>query len=155
MGTRADFYVGRGEQAEWLGSIAWDGYPDGQPGNPKYGPVIAAASEPEFRERVANLLAAKDDGTTPDKGWPWPWENSRLTDWSYAFDAGQVWASKFGGPWHVPGEQPPEKEDSEYEADPCNDPARVTFPDMTSRKNVTLGKRSGVIVFGGEPGGPA
>jgi hypothetical protein len=29
MGTRADFYVGRGESAEWLGSIAWDGYPDG------------------------------------------------------------------------------------------------------------------------------
>lgn len=27
MGTRADFYVGRGEQAEWLGSIAWDGNP--------------------------------------------------------------------------------------------------------------------------------
>lgn len=29
MGTRADFYVGRGESAEWLGSIAWDGYPSG------------------------------------------------------------------------------------------------------------------------------
>jgi hypothetical protein len=29
MGTRADFYVGRGGQAEWLGSIAWDGYPSG------------------------------------------------------------------------------------------------------------------------------
>jgi hypothetical protein len=29
MGTRADFYVGRGETAEWLGSIAWDGNPGG------------------------------------------------------------------------------------------------------------------------------
>ncbi len=28
MGTRADFYVGLGEQAEWLGSVAWDGNPD-------------------------------------------------------------------------------------------------------------------------------
>lgn len=25
MGTRADFYSGRGKTAEWLGSIAWDG----------------------------------------------------------------------------------------------------------------------------------
>lgn len=29
MGTIADFYVGRGPKAEWIGSIAWDGYPDG------------------------------------------------------------------------------------------------------------------------------
>ncbi len=29
MGTRADFYIGRGEKAEWLGSVAWDGYPTG------------------------------------------------------------------------------------------------------------------------------
>ena len=29
MGTRADFYIGRGAEAEWLGSIAWDGYPGG------------------------------------------------------------------------------------------------------------------------------
>lgn len=31
MGTRADFYVGRGTEAEWIGSIALDGYPDGIP----------------------------------------------------------------------------------------------------------------------------
>jgi hypothetical protein len=38
MGTRADFYVGRGETAEYLGSIAWDGYPDGlmRVGDPKH-----------------------------------------------------------------------------------------------------------------------
>jgi len=29
MGTRADFYVGIGPEAEWVGSIAYDGYPDG------------------------------------------------------------------------------------------------------------------------------
>ena len=29
MGTRADFYIGKGTDAEWLGSIAWNGYPDG------------------------------------------------------------------------------------------------------------------------------
>ena len=26
MGTRADFYLGEGSAAEWLGSVAWDGY---------------------------------------------------------------------------------------------------------------------------------
>ena len=25
MGTRADFYVGVGKKAEWLGNVAWDG----------------------------------------------------------------------------------------------------------------------------------
>lgn len=29
MGTRADFYVGKGPNAEWLGSTAMDGYPEG------------------------------------------------------------------------------------------------------------------------------
>jgi hypothetical protein len=29
MGTRADFYIGCGRDSEWIGSIAWDGYPDG------------------------------------------------------------------------------------------------------------------------------
>lgn len=29
MGTRADFYVKRTDHLLWLGSIAWDGYPDG------------------------------------------------------------------------------------------------------------------------------
>lgn len=29
MGTRADFYVRKDSQMEYLGSIAWDGYPSG------------------------------------------------------------------------------------------------------------------------------
>ena len=44
MGTRADFYIGRGATAEWIGSIAWDGYPDGIP---------------------APILEATDDDTPP------------------------------------------------------------------------------------------
>jgi len=52
MGTRADFYVGRGEQAEWLGSIAWDGYPSGNPA-----PVTAMTSEAAYREKVEAVLS--------------------------------------------------------------------------------------------------
>ncbi len=29
MGTRADFYIGRGPTAEWIGSLPLDGYPEG------------------------------------------------------------------------------------------------------------------------------
>jgi len=68
MGTRADFYVGRGKTAEWLGSIAWDGYPAGLWPNkdtatakadiPKT-PVIAATAEEAYRKAVDELLASR------------------------------------------------------------------------------------------------
>ena len=69
MGTRADFYVGRGQKAEWLGSIAWDGYPDGLSDIP----VLSAQTEVAFRAAVRDMLASRKDGTTPEMGWPWPW----------------------------------------------------------------------------------
>jgi hypothetical protein len=116
MGTRADFYVGRGETAEWVGSIAWDGYPEGimphaaekkrawvdgplMPAAAKW-PVGAhlfdATTEQEFRERVARFFEYREDVTLPENGWPWPWENSQTTDYAYAFDGGKVYASCFG-----------------------------------------------------------
>ena len=134
MGTRADFYVGRGKEAEWLGSIAFDGYPSGQPSS-----VVSCLSEKDFRERVAAIIAARDSGTRPDQGWPWPWTDSRRTDYAYAFDEGVVWASCFGSRWWRATEPQPEGEDSDGE---------VEFPDMRARKNVTFGKRSGLIVLG-------
>lgn len=33
MGTRADFYVGRGENAKWIGSITRGGYIEGGVGH--------------------------------------------------------------------------------------------------------------------------
>lgn len=145
MGTRADFYIGRGEAAEWLGSIAWDGYPSGiaghvhgtASGDTKRSPILTATSDSDFRAAVAKELARREDGTTPDHGWPWPWENSRTTDFAYAFDGGAVWASCFGGAWFDPVTDEPGD----------GDPVAV-FPDMSSRQAVTLGKRSGVIVVG-------
>lgn len=47
MGTRADFYKNiEPEKMEWLGSIAWDGYPKGKVlasnfGNPWFDPLVA------------------------------------------------------------------------------------------------------------------
>lgn len=145
MGTRADFYVGRGEDAEWLGSIAWDGYPDG---------VFAGASQlftapvsaAEWRAWVQDLLG-REDGTTPELGWPWPWEDSRTTDYAYALDDGAIWGTSFGYAWF--------RVDPKVEnfGEPDDDPHVKTavFPDMTSRKNVTYGKRSGVIIVSKGP----
>lgn len=133
MGTRADFYVGRGRESEWLGSIAWDGYPDGLTND-----VKTVTDEAAWRSAVASFLGGREDATLPAQGWPWPWDNSQTTDYSYAFDAGVVWATNYGHGWWKATEEPPD--------DPPDD--KVTFPDMTARQAVTLGKRSGVMVIG-------
>jgi hypothetical protein len=134
MSTRADFYVGRGEIAEWLGSIAFDGYPGG---NPKI--LFASVDENNYRERVGSLAqSCSSHWTSPEDGWPWPWETSRTTDYAYAFDDGQVWYSCFGRSWQTDPESDLSHESSE----------EVPFPDMTDRMNVQLfGPRSGLLVL--------
>lgn len=129
--TRADFYVGRGPNAEWIGSIAMDGYPGGIPRT-----VKRARSAVSFRRAVAALLAERDDATTPDMGWPWPWDDSGTTDYAYAYDEGRVWASGFGSPWFKPEGNEPEGTSGR----------KVPFPNMSARKAVTYGKRSGLLV---------
>lgn len=147
MGTRADFYVGRGPDAEWLGSIAWDGH---QVAKAKvddaegiYHDLRACVHEPHWRDLVAELIAERDDGTHPvEHGWPWPWNDSGTTDFAYAFDDGRVWMSRFGRAWLPAIEDEPEEWPEQPEA---------VFPDMSARKDVVLGgPRSGVIVVSGE-----
>lgn len=134
MGTRADFYIGRGEQAEWIGSIAWDGYPSGISEA-----VLQATTEDAYRTAVEAFFLTRSDVTHPDQGWPWPWKDSCTTDYAYAFDDGGVHYSSFGHGWHavadgeVPEEWPDEKS--------------AIFPDMSDRMQVQLsGPRSGLIV---------
>lgn len=149
MGTRADFYVGRGKDAEWLGSIAWDGYPAGLTPDSHNAtkkedipntPVLIAKTEGEYRFAVNTLLASREDATRPEQGWPWPWNNSATTDYAYAFDDGQVWGTQFGKGWWPAIAEPKEHDDE----------ANVEFPDMSSRKATTLGPRSGLLVFQGK-----
>ena len=132
MGTRADFYVVRGESAEWLGSIAWDGYETSEA-------IESATTEQEYRKAVSDFLSARDDATLPEQGWPWPWDDSGLTDYAYAFD-GITWAT-FGGPWWPASEPEPDMDD--LQGDP------PVWPDMSGRSNVTLGGRSGLMIFPG------
>lgn len=131
MGTRADFYVGTGVDAEWLGSVAWDGYewqesPDC--------PLMKATTEDEFRAAVKGISTNRKDWTSPDQGWPWPWDDSFTTDRAYAFVDGKTQDFNWG-------KLPPKSEDDE--------PVKtVDWPNMKDRKNVTTGPRSGVMVFG-------
>lgn len=133
MGTRADFYVGRGESAEWLGSIAWDGYPDGIDDA-----LLKSSDEAAYRQAVATFLGGRSDKTLPAQGWPWPWENSSTTDYAYAFDDGKVYASCFGHAWF----DPTVAQEEETDGGKC-----AVFPDMSATKQrEKFGPHSGVIV---------
>ena len=128
MGTRADFYVGTGKSAEWIGSVSWDGYEWHE--NPEH-PIMQATDEDSYRAKVAKEFAGRDDSTTPDKGWPWPWADSCTTDYSYCFENGKVTAYSWGAPILEDEDDPPE----------------IEWPDMSACKNVQIGgKRSGIIV---------
>ena len=141
MGTRADFYIGRGMDAKWVGSIAWDGYPEGiQPKNGRFQKgrhLFDATSEKLFTKRLGKFFDGRNDVSRPSDGWPWPWEDSRTTDYAYALDEGKVWASCFGGEWFDPHDEEPE-----------SDSKVAVFPNMKSMQRVTLGQRSGLIVIG-------
>lgn len=121
MGTRADFYLRSGKQLkkeDWLGSIAWDGYPEGMPDA-----LLKAKSKKEFLKELAIFFRDRDDVTRPDEGWPWPWETSATTDYTYIFS-----------------------EISKKVTYRCFD-KKTRLPDMTSLKNVQRGsQKSGVIV---------
>lgn len=136
MGTRADFYVGRGADAEWLGSVAMDGYPSGIKPD-----VLWAKSEQEYRENVTAFLAETDHASLPEHGWPWPWNTSSTTDYAYAFDGDDVFASCFGGDWFDPEQPEPESDGGK----------NATFPDMAEKKRVTFGRRSGLIFLTSKP----
>lgn len=156
MCGRADFYVGRGDDAEWLGSITWNGYPKalafenegtelpvlGQSdvtvstfrslGGTK---TLTATTEATFREGVRELSASRTDFITPDQGWPWLWPTSALTDYAYAFDTDAVYASHRGSEWFLvnlkraKGGEPPKNT--------TPTPAGVPFPRMVELENMS------------------
>lgn len=142
MGTRADFYVGISSDAEWLGSIGWDGYPSGIADN-----VKKASTEEEFRAAVAAFIA-EEQGTTPEMGWPWPWNTSMTTDYAYGFASGRVMANDGRG-W-IPVGKAEEIENDGADDDEVSEEivAPSDWPDMSARKNVALDHRSGLIILG-------
>lgn len=127
MGTRADFYVGIDSNAEWLGSVAWDGYPQ------NFEEILQVTAEEAYRSAVEAEFASREDATRPADGWPWPWSDSSITDYAYAYTDGGVLIN------HGDGWRRGDEETSEVVA-PSN------FPDMSSRQNVTFGPRGGILL---------
>lgn len=152
MGTRADFYVEKDKGLKWLGSIAWDGYPEGIEDE-----VFKATNPDEFVKSVKKFLKNRrgNDGTFPKDGWPWPWEDSHTTDYAYAFRQGAVYGACFGdGWWPIKGKVKKNKVEWELKGLPKEDSGTnkrtvPDFPNMKKDQKVTLGKRSGLIVIGG------
>ncbi len=161
MGTRADFYVGRGKGMKYLGSIAWDGYPSGVSTE-----LLMSRTEADFKRNLKGFSLVRDDWSSPEEhGWPWPWDDSRLTDYVYAFDNGEVWISYVNSPWFKASDIPRDKDGKLLDGRPYyewqeahipegggkSSPNDKEFPDMKKIKRVTFGGRSGVVVIGGDP----
>lgn len=147
MGTRADFYVGRGTDAEWLGSVTWDGYPAGF--DTQF--WQDADTQDKYRANITTVSGERDDWTDASEGWPWPWQDSRTTDYTYAWDDGKVYFSIFGGPWlELTGDgsefKNDEEQDEYYDLPKLGD---SDFPNMKSRQmNLDdMMSRSGLIVI--------
>jgi hypothetical protein len=125
VGTRADFYIGRGNDAQWLGSVAFDGYQWAAPDCP----LLAATTPDAFIGAVSAIATMRPDFTCPDQGWPWPWNDSRMTDYAYVLHDGAVHVYNFGRPI------------ADLAAEEVD-----WFPDMSAIKNVAFGGRSGMLV---------
>lgn len=162
MGTRADFYTGRGKSAKYLGSIAWDGYPSGISSE-----LLMSRTAEDYGRNLAGFSLTKEDWSTPEKnGWPWPWDNSNTTDYAYAFEDGQVWISNFGRPWFKASDIPRDKDGKFIDGKPYwnweekNIPQAKfddqgnrldkgqDFPNMKKIQRVTFGPRSGTMILG-------
>jgi hypothetical protein len=81
MGTNADFYIGFGNTAEWIGSKGFDSMPEALPLR-----LFNAKTEGAFRAAAMKL----DSFMPASEGWPWPWKNSKLTHYTYCFHDGRV-----------------------------------------------------------------
>jgi len=130
MGTRAAFWIGDPrnlENREWLGCVAWDGYPDAFP------EFKGISSSEDFKSMIEAMSASRKDFAHPSKGWPYPWDNDIfLTDCTYAFFDGRLQFTWFHGgfkDFDFALETGYEGEDDESSDDPTlvNIPASKTY----------------------------
>lgn len=142
MPTRADFYLGTGTGAEWLGSIGMDGYPSSVLAELSLDAGQSIASADDWRESVAAVLGAHGEATHPDWGWPWPWDDSRTTDYAYTWTPDSpVLVSCFGSRWMTP-------QQLAAIADEDLVTRREVFPDMSARKEVRWDAGNAPMILG-------
>jgi len=88
MGTRADFYINDDKSMEWVGSIYKDGSPINIPVE-----ILIQTNPVMFEELTVEFLESRDSVIKKDgDAWPWPWADSRMTDYSYIFTMDRVLA---------------------------------------------------------------
>lgn len=112
----ADFYLGTGADARWLGSLAEIGDPgqvsrlDARAGHCRATGVLSAPDPHTYEAAVAALLDHHRDieagfvavpSLGEDLGWPWL-EATSAGWFAYAFTDHGVRASLRGGPWFTP-----------------------------------------------------
>lgn len=101
----ADFYLGRGPEALYLGTAAnaspaqleaWRHFTTADPVRQRY-------TSADFRRAVSIVLNAPGSqyGRTPWRTWPHAYEDSTQTAWSYSFYMGSVHVDHFGFPQAV------------------------------------------------------
>lgn len=157
MGTRADFYIAHEDELEWLGSIAWDG--------DEIENVSQAESEADYRIKLAAFFASRDDATLPVSGWPWPWNDSRLTDCAYVYVDGIGVVQRRGDEYNCDADDDGKCRAYASKRLMDNPPADWLFddywgfeqlatvdcvyryPNMKERANVAFDGRSGMIVI--------
>lgn len=139
MGTRADFFIGIGPDAEWIGSTSYDGHPG------SWGAAaLAARTENEFRAAVEKMLSTPEALVTrPAEGWPWPWPDFRTSDYAYAWDPARGPVASSGRAWVTPAQLAADP-DSLYTGERLRDDE---VPDMRKvPKGDVIGK-SGLILL--------
>jgi hypothetical protein len=120
----ADFYVGTGPDARWLGSLAEDGGPvelarltlGGAAGDVATPEVLSAADRDVYEAAVAALLTrqrAAEVGFVAAPGLDgevgWPWLATTSSGWyAYAFADARVRMSFHGGTWFRPDPRHPD-----------------------------------------------
>jgi len=131
MGSKADFYLGRGVEAEWLGSIEWDGYPAGLPTT-----FRTAITLGDYRAEIDSILDTRPDAIKAVDGWPWKWDSSHGTNYSYAFDTDRVWACCYGSSWWLASLREPDHTTLKRKA--------ASLPDMSLRAK--MDKPEGIFI---------
>ncbi|VVJ22699.1 Uncharacterised protein [Amycolatopsis camponoti] len=108
MSSYTDFYLGRGEKADWIGSLRGECYPENFLVVAPLRMALTATDARTFRAAVTNTLncwEAEHLGQAYHRelGWPWPWYSSHTSSWIITFDSDTeaVFVTVGGGiRWH-------------------------------------------------------
>jgi hypothetical protein len=95
MGTKADFYTKDGEFLIWHGSIEWEGNEDNIPAS-----ILQSRSNQEFISNIELFLQKRNDAKLSKNGWPWHWDSSKQTDYTYIMveEKATVYVSRYNSP---------------------------------------------------------